>query len=228
MTNGEGEMDERITQVLTDLDRLRAHLGELPEGIWQQINYRDRAAREAGMALLNTYEEKVQAFGQLADELAALLRQLPGARATPVDPPPGPSAAAAAAPTGRPHRLGENFTHTKPSGLVLLGIAYDVRSWRDLYLLVCRTMAQRDPARFQSLAHNPEFTSRVGNPAFAGQPDGLRESVEVVPGTYAEINLSAHSVCDYTKRLLEAFDVDPDTVQIYLRGDGNMDASEDI
>jgi hypothetical protein len=127
--------------------------------------------------------------------------------------------------SGAPHSLNEDFTYTRPSGLIFEDQTYqNVGTWHRLYELVCSQLAARDPARFAKLPSNPAFTSSRGRRHFSTDPSVLRTSSEITNGIYAEVNHSANTLAELIKNLLKEFGIPLSRVTIYLheeKGAGN-------
>ena len=66
---------------------------------------------------------------------------------------------------------------------------------------------------------DPEFISNRGHHSVTHNPGSLRKGLEVDDGLYIECNLSANGIRDMLRRLLVAFEVEPDQLTLFLRQD---------
>ena len=223
--------DERTRQILEDLEAVRENLLALSDDIWRSIDHNDPQALEEGVQFKRAYNEKMAAFDQVAAQLSELVQQYTAVRLE------------AAEETGAgdrerneriiaelnrevPHALDENFTFKRPHGFILDGQATTgITTWRRLYELLCQQLLRRDANRFHALPDNADFISSRGNRSFARDPSELRSASLIGDGIHAEINLSANSVGDMIRRLLVAFDIPTDRLQLFLRQD--RDAGRD-
>ena len=122
--------------------------------------------------------------------------------------------------------MAEDFTFKRPHGFILDGQATTgITTWRRLYELLCQHLLQRDQGRFHGLPDNSAFVSNRGNRSFSRQAGDLRSAALIGDGIHAEINLSANSIRDMIRRLLAAFDIPMDRLQLFLRQD--RDAGND-
>lgn len=226
-------MEERVRQILTDLERVRENLLELSDDIWLHIDHNNSDALKRGVEFKLTYNDKLAAFNRLAAELSELVQ---GFTKVQLAEPRAISAAALhAGMSGRnnqqvvehtPHSIYESFTWTRPAALTLEGQAYTgIPYWKSFYGVVCRHLSAKDPARFRALLDAPEFVTTYGNPAFAVDPKKLRTPLEIVDGIYAETHFSANAIRDNFIRLLTYFQIDPSEMVIYLRESEQVSAA---
>jgi hypothetical protein len=124
--------------------------------------------------------------------------------------------------------LNDDFRHTKLACVVIAGQEYPVAHWQEVLVTVCRYLATQDSARLRQLASEERLTSRTGRILLTTDADFLDVALATAEGVYADEKLMANYIRNNMRRLLEAFDLDPATVRIYLRGDGTMDAAADI
>ena len=220
-------MQERIRQILTDLQRVRENLLALSDDIWLGIDHNDADALKEGVQFKLAYNEKLDSFSRSAEELSGLIQHF---TSVPLNAPEqeesGKRDSAENERTVReldrsaPHSLDENFIYKRPYGFVLQGKAYqEVPTWRRVYELVCRQMAEKDPKRFDALPTNPKFTTKYGHKAFSKDQKDLRVGSHIADGVYVEVHFSANGIRDGIKDLLAEFKVDPADMAIYLRED---------
>lgn len=174
---------------------------------------------------MRSYVEKMTAFDSLAAELSALVQQYTQVRLE-ADEQTGQESGEENERIIRelkrdePHTLDEDFTYKRPHGFILDGQAtIGITTWQRLFELVCRQLYQRDAARFRSLADHPEFISNRGHHSVTSDPARLRKALSVADDLFMECNLSANGIRDVIARLLVAYDVPPDRIQLFLRQD---------
>ncbi len=220
-------MSSRIRQILTDLERVRENLLALSDDIWLNIDHNNSEALKQGVEFKLAYNDKMGAFDRLASELSTMVQQFTDVRveASAVEDAEAKDSEAneriiRELDKEEPHTLAEDFRYKRPFGFVLRGRAFkDIVTWRRVYELVCAQLREADPARFDALPENPEFTTTHGNRYFARKPDGVRSPAPVGDGMYAEANLSANMIRDVIRRLLSTFDVSETEMTVYLRQD---------
>jgi hypothetical protein len=220
-------MKERITQILTDLERVRENLLALSDDVWLSIEHNDSQALQKGFEFKLAFNKKLDTFNQITSDISSLVQQF-----TEV-----PIETVTVAEKGSPeneriireldlvqsHTIEESFTYKRPYGFVLQGQAYkDVKTWRKLYELFCQQLAANDLNRFKDFLESPEIKTPRGGLIFYNEPTKLREALEVASSIYAEGNLSANSIRDKIKLLLSVFGINSQELSIYLREDRNV------
>ena len=76
----------------------------------------------------------------------------------------------------------------------------------------------------QSLIHHENFISRRGNKTFSNSPDDFANvAIPITKDIYADGNLSANSIRNNMKKLMEVFEIPIDQLVIYLREDRNAE-----
>jgi hypothetical protein len=120
---------------------------------------------------------------------------------------------------GNVHYLSENFKNTKPFSFVIQGKKYDVRSWKDLYITVCKHLHLIDSDKIERLPNVPDFISNRGNKYFSNKSnpgEDLREWEKITNTISVETNLSANLIRDNIGRLLKYFNIDSKEIHFYL------------
>lgn len=216
-----------IRDILQDLERTRENMLALSDDIWLSIDHNDPEAMREGVAFKTEYNDHMKAFDRLAKEISELVQQYTQVRMDEVEPEMAEeSEAERNARVVRElnreeaHGLDEDFTFKRPCGYALQGKAYNgLTTWRRLFDHVCRQLHERDPDLFQKLPDLPSFKTRRGNPFFSRDPKALRVDSEVVPGIFAEVNLSAKGLCAVIRLLLKAYGIPESEMTVYLRED---------
>jgi hypothetical protein len=218
-------MTDRMRLILKDLEGVRENLLALSDDIWQSIDHNDPDSLEEGVAFKRTYNEKLAAFDSLATELSVLVQQFTSVNLAAEEKTGGDSEAenqriVQELDRDVPHSLDEDFTWKRPHGFILLGRGTTgITTWKRLYELVCLQLLAHDPDRFRSLLTHPDFVSKRGHHSFSHTPDSLRSALQLATDLFTEINLSANSIRDTTRRILDVFRIDVQDLRIFLRED---------
>jgi len=223
--------DERTRQILEDLEAVRENLLALSDDIWLSIDHNDPQALEEGVQFKRAYNEKMGAFDQLAADLSGMIQQyttvrLEEAEETGAGDRERNERIVAELNREEPHSIEEDFTFKRPHGFILNGQGTTgITTWRRLYELLCQQLLRNDSNRFHALPDNPDFISNRGNRSFSRSAEDLRSSMLIGDGVRAEINLSSNGIRDMIRRLLVAFDIPSERLQLFLRQD--RDAGRD-
>ncbi|HEX9035360.1 MAG TPA: hypothetical protein VF808_00045 [Ktedonobacterales bacterium] len=216
---------KRVVRILTDLEGINEDLLNLYEDIQRNIDPHDRVARAEGPRRLAEYAEQLDAFESVSTELRALIERITGVdmrREVENTTPRTDEAnrqALAQLQHMQPHSLTEDFTSTRPFGLVLIGRAYaDARTWRRVYQFVCQLLAKRDPDRYNRLPDVSPFRDNLTS-RFERGPQGFHVPLPLALDLYCEANVSAKGITGNIRRLLAYFSIPESEMVVYLRED---------
>ena len=216
---------DRTRAILEDLEAVRENLLALSDDIWAGIDRQDLAAFDEGVRFMRSYVEKMSEFDRLAAELSVLVQQytqvsLEATEETGQEDRERNERIIRELNRDEPHSLDEDFTYKRPHGFILAGQATSgISTWQRLYALVCQQLYHRDSNRFRSLVDNPEFISNRGHHSVTHDPNSLRGALQVDQGLFVECNLSANGIRDMLRRLVDAFEIAPDQLRLFLRQD---------
>ena len=220
------EAEHRIRAILEDLENVRENLLAVSDDIWLSIDHNDNDAMQEGVRFKQEYNEKMDAFARVAEELSVLVQQFTNIRTTTADrddtPAQGASRERAIAELERrtPHAITKDFTYKRPYGYKLGDhAAIELTTWRALYEHLLLHLRDFSPDTFGSLPDSPETVSRRGSPHFSRDPQALRVASELADGIHTEINLSANSIRDMIRTVLPLFGYAESDLSIYLRED---------
>lgn len=106
----------------------------------------------------------------------------------------------------------DDFTGFSPVSIEFDTSIVDVESWKDLYISVCNYLIEKDNALFATI---PSKIKGKKRPYFTKNQEEIRigcylDKVDL----YAEINLSANTIRNIVKRLLEEYGIDTATVKV--------------
>jgi hypothetical protein len=222
---------ERISQILSSLERTNENLLDLSDDIWLGIDHNDPDELEAGVAFKQEYNAAMTEFAQAAERIQQLITDYTSVAADDEATDPDVNAdehdrIIKELDRSQRHTLDEDFRYKRPYGFVFEErAAKDLRTWRAVYERVIRLLARLEGDAFGRIATDEDFATNRGNRMFASSGEGMRKSREVVPGLWAELNLSANNIRDRIVHLLEHFDYDPSSFVVYLHED--RDAEEE-
>lgn len=215
----------RTRCILEDLEVVRENLLALSDDIWAGIDRQDLTAFDEGVRFMRSYVEKIVSFDQVASDLSTLVQQYTSVRLEETEQTGGGNRdqnerIIAQLNQEEPHILDEDFTYKRPHGFILEGQATTgITTWQRLYELACSRLFMRDEGRFRSLIDDPEFVSNRGHHTVTTDASSLRKPLAVGGDLYVEANLSANSIRDVLRRLLDAFGIPVEEMQVYLRED---------
>jgi hypothetical protein len=221
----------RTREILQDLEAVRENLLALSDDIWAGIDRQDLDAFDEGVQFMRTFVEKNTAFDRVASELSELVQRFMSVRLEETEQTGSGDREQneriiAELNGDEPHQLKEDFTYKRPHGFILDGqAATGLTTWQRLYELACQQLYSRDEQRFQSLIDHPDFISNRGHHTVTRVAESLRKPLSVGGDLYVEANLSANSIRDVLRRLLDTFDIPAEHMQVFLRQD--RDAGRD-
>jgi hypothetical protein len=202
---------ERVSQILSSLERTGEDLLDLSDDIWLSIDHNDPDEIEEGTAFKRKYNEAMGEFAQVAEHIQRLISDYTDVEAddeaTPADADPSEhERVIRELDRTESHTLDEDFCFKRPYGFTFQGHAVkELPSWRALYERTCRLLAQREGDAFQRVTSADKFGTKRGNRMIADTGNDMRTASEVAPGVWAEMNLSANNIRDRVRELLEFF-----------------------
>lgn len=218
-------MNDRIRNILEDLESVRENLLALSDDIWLSIEHNDPNALENGYQFKKAYNQKWAEFAHVADDLSRLIQQftkinLTADEVTGTDDETENDRIIKELDNEVPHTLDEDFTYIRPYGFVLNGKAtVGLTTWRRLYEVFCQQLASENSECFRSLPDHPEMARRDGRRFIDYVAENHNVSSEVVPGMFLEVNLSANSIRHSMRRMMKAFNLPESEMKIYFRED---------
>lgn len=221
----------RIRNILEDLEAVRENLLALSDDIWYSIDHNDPDDLEKGVEFKRAYNAKAAAFDLVASDLSKLVQQY-----TSVNLEEGEQSGSDDAEQNErliaelnreePHTLDEDFTYKRPQGFILNGqAATGITTWQRLFELACQQLFARNPGLFRGLHEDPAFITNRGHHWITTDQASLRKALHISDGVYIESNASANTIRDVIRRLLQAYNIAENKVQLFLRQD--RDAGRD-
>jgi hypothetical protein len=221
-------MEQRIRNILENLDNLVTDLRELSDDIWLNIDHNDSEAAKQGCEFKVKYNEIYLRFSNDATELRGLIQNFTKGSST--------EAAVDQKTQERnimaldkevPLTLEDIFTNKRPFGFKLEGVPFiNTTSWLQVYEAICKNLSGKNPSLFQEVPDDSEFISNRRNKYFSRNSNELRSGREFVTGIFAETNLSANQIRDSIKRLLNYFSIPHEELKLYLREDRSSKKAE--
>jgi hypothetical protein len=220
---------ERIQSILTNLESVGEDLLALSDDIWLSIDHNDSDAVAKGAEFKIAFNKNVGEFQAVAARLSALVEDF--TQVPRFEVPDAPGSVEERERRERiirsldqrvPHGLDEDFCYKRPAVFTVNGVPFDgTNTWSQVYQTLCRHLATLEPAVFDALPDNPDFTSTKGNKYFSRQAADLRTPRDFGRSVLAETNLSANQIRDNIKRMLSAFGLPEKAFRVYLREDRN-------
>ena len=217
-------MNKITRSILEDLETVRESLLSLSDDIWLSIDHNNTVEMQRGCQFKQEYNEKMVAFDSLATDISGLVQQFTNVnlQSNEIDGNIGATEnerLIRELKLDQPHRITEDFTFKRPHGFILKGSAITgVITWKRLYTRFCQSLFRLDPETFNGLTHNERFISSHGNHAFSPTKDGFHEPIKI-GAFFTEGHMSANSFRDSMKKLLEAFQINDNEFDIFLRQD---------
>ena len=121
-----------------------------------------------------------------------------------------------------PHTLSENFTYKRPCAFSFDGATYPVRDWKQLLVLFCEIMYNRNHSVFTGivLSDNMQGKSRI---YFTRDKETAKFTMVdgrlIGNGIYIETNQNANGVCSIIKSILKRYNLPFTLFLIYLKAD---------
>jgi len=215
----------KAQQLQETLDRLNEDLLSLSDEIWLNIDHNDTEAMREGVAFKEKYNDKLEAFARLSQEMADFFSDVQ--RFDVEDGPemqgslePDQARIIASLDKETPHRIDEDFRYKRPHAMILQGVAYDnLRTWKAVYHAVITHLQRLDSDRYLQLPDAKCSQSKRGAIYIGSTPKGMRVPEEGAGGLYFEVNQSATLLQKNIRRLLAYFSIPETEIAIYLRED---------
>ena len=119
--------------------------------------------------------------------------------------------------TTKAYSIDYDFTFTKPNLIELFGEQYKVKTWKDVYIIVCEKLYLKDPYTFNKLTTDDDMKARKGRYISSNKEEVRKSHKLSVADIYLEINLNAKFICQTVKTIMEKCNVDINELKIYLR-----------
>jgi len=119
------------------------------------------------------------------------------------------------------HNLYEDFTHKRPFSFKLLNRAYNVKTWKDMLLIFCEELYDKDKSKFESMILKPNMQGKRRK-YFSKNPDELREKSRLKMNNsdiWIETNLSGNSIRNFIIKILKEYNLKITDVTVYFRAD---------
>ncbi|MGL4501080.1 MAG: hypothetical protein ACRCU2_18565 [Planktothrix sp.] len=223
-------MKEHSRKIKISLEQLTEDLLALSDEIWQSIDHNDPEALEAGYLLKREYNQKVDTFNEMAQNIGSILQKLEELTALNDFEKPElehdtQSAKPVKFPDSPPHRLDEDFCYKRPRAMEIENQLYTgLNTWKAIYIETIKYLAKKDYDTFQTLPEsNFALGRRKGNVYVGRQPEKMRIPEEFVQGFFFETNLSANNIRENLKKILNHFNIPHEAIIFYWREDKDAD-----
>jgi hypothetical protein len=119
-----------------------------------------------------------------------------------------------------PSSNGENITGSSPYSIEILGEAFSVRNWRDVFELTLNTLADLEPAKFEQVA--------ISLPSYIGkEKNKFRAIRQLNNGYYIEVNQSAPSIHKNCLRAIQIVGLSKNDWRVNYSADTDNTSSND-
>jgi hypothetical protein len=224
---------DKVKNLLDMLNYVRENLYSIPEEIFLSLDPSDNEALDQGIPNIKKINTYIQQFAEISDSISDFIKNYYS-----ISPEEDNLVKENESEESKtriikeldkdiPHTLDEDFRYKRPYALVFNKTVYKgLKTWRSLYFNLLNELKYADYNKFMSLPDNDRFKSKRGNKYFSMNKDELRVPQKADFDFYIETNISANTIKNYIKELLEYFEFDKSHVIIYLRED--RDASYNL
>ena len=119
------------------------------------------------------------------------------------------------------HNLYEDFTHKRPFSFKLLDRAYNVKTWKDMLLILCEELYSKDKNIFETMITKPSMQGKRRK-NFSKTPEELRELSRLKMNNsdiWIETNMSGNGIRNLIIKILKEYKLKVTDVSVYFRAD---------
>lgn len=118
-----------------------------------------------------------------------------------------------------PYSLMADFTHKRPAAFSLQGTRIEANDWKDVFVQTCEALVNTDKKIFMLFVSDKMMQGRKTT-YFSKNPIGMRKA-ELIRGTdiYVTTNLSANSILNIIKKMLNRYNIPFSEYKVYLKAD---------
>jgi hypothetical protein len=200
----------------------------LSDDIWLNINHNNNEELQQAIDFKKEYNKLFDEFNKYTLSLSALIQQYTGIgnieAAKPIVEEPSEENKRMIIQLNKEiqHSLDEDYSYKRPYAFTLKGYAYNVNTWKALFIQVCACLDRIDHNKMLKTVMADEFISPKKNLRyFSSDKTKLRESIKITDSVYAEVNMSANRFIKVIKILLDFYEILHTEMKIYLREDRN-------
>lgn len=215
-----------IQIMLDQLNEVREKFLSLPDDMLLNIDPRNNESLTTGVNFIKEYNDTLDNFIENAERLTAMVEAHfsidPEESVEKTNNNNGQTRDRIIAELDKtePHYLEENFTYKRPYGFVFGKAAYKgIKTWRMLYVKFLQELANEYSPKMNSLPNEEKFISNRGKAQFSDNASDFRVAAKINSKLYTEVNLSANSLRDNMKSLLQYVGHSEKDMKIYLRED---------
>ncbi len=105
----------------------------------------------------------------------------------------------------------DSFSGSKPSFLYIDGSSFELKTWRDLMINVCKFLYNFSPTQFSVIQNSKEFDwyFNIKKP--------LRCPIEFISGKYVEGAMSANSIVNFLYKISKGINYDPEMITFSIK-----------
>ena len=119
------------------------------------------------------------------------------------------------------HNLYEDFTHKRPFSFKLLDRAYNVKTWKDMLLILCEELYNKDKNIFETMITKPSMQGKRRK-NFSKNADELREKSRLKMNNsdiWLETNMSGNGIRNLIIKILKEYNLKVTDITVYFRAD---------
>lgn len=121
-----------------------------------------------------------------------------------------------------PYSLSEDFKHKRPAAFKFDGERYTVKDWKQMLLMVCEIMYNKDHSMFHEIVMGKDMQGK-SRAYFSDEKCTYKPMVDgrKISGSniYVETNHNANTICSIIKSLLIKYGIPVTELKIYLKAD---------
>jgi DNA mismatch repair ATPase MutS len=225
-------MNTRISKIKIALEQLSEDLLTFSDDIWLSIDHNDSEALDFGYRLKKDYNEQVDTFSKVVQNIGSTLAQLENISIlndsnTPIYDPghEGKENKTFQYNENQAHSINEDFCYKRPCGMKLENQIYErLNTWKAIYRTTIKHLSHKSPDIFNQLSESGLAKGRRKDKVYVSPtPDSMKCPEKFAGGLYFETNLSANSIRDSIQKLLRVFSIPDSEIVFYLREDKDPD-----
>lgn len=218
---------EKINKILKELTSAREDLWALNDDIWHNLDHSSIEEVQAATSFQIQYIKLLDQFAQNSEEIAALISQFTGVKEeeSPIinnSKDFSNERLIKELNKEEPHDFTEDFTYKRPYAIIIEDCAYkNLETWKDVYKQICKHLANKNITLFDSLSSNEDLISKQKKKYYVSDKKDVRSAAKITYKTFVEMNLSANDFMKRTQEIFKVFDLQKESLTIYLRQDRN-------
>ena len=192
-------------EILKLAKELREKLRLLPKDILANTDLSNSTKFEKTTNFIKDYYEKLKDFEKSLDVMLSTIENF----LKEPNEPNGPN-------DGKGKLLSYDFESEKPTHFYIEGNKIEVRTWKDLYLVILRYLYKKDKNIIIKLLEN-KFIFKGKNTLFSNTKEVYAKGEEIADNIYVETNRSAMDLIERVKYILNRYSMPHEAITIYIK-----------